>query len=160
MHKHLPARWDVDEAWYFVTVVTRERQLYFKSEKTCRIFLKACHSVVDKHPYRLGALVILPDHWHALIKPQGKEVIETIVGSLKMRVFHATRRGADEKGAGVEPRATVVRWQSRFMDHRLRDEEDYLNHLEYMRINPWKHQLIEDEKSTWPWWFSHPNPFV
>ena len=100
--------------------------------------MDACHSVWGRHRYRLGALVIMPDHWHALIKPQDKEVIESIVGSIKQRVFHASRRDGGVK--------KVIRWQKRFMDHRVRNEEDYLQHLEYMRLNPYKHQLVNDEK--------------
>jgi hypothetical protein len=32
----------------------------------------------------------------------------------------------------------VIRWQKRFMDHRVRNEneEDHLQHLEYIRLNP------------------------
>ena len=132
--------------------------------------MDACHSVSGRHRYRLGALMIMPDHWHALIKPQDKEVIESIVGSIKQRVFHASRReGADsKKNAAVEGGATrrdggarkVIRWQKRFMDHRVRNEEDYLQHIEYMRLNPYKHQLVNDEKEPWQWWFVHKDPFA
>ncbi|MFZ0927073.1 MAG: transposase, partial [Syntrophobacteraceae bacterium] len=94
-----------------------------------------------KHRYRLGALVIMPDHWHALIKPQDKEVIESIVGSIKQRVFHASIRNGGAK--------ETIRWQKRFMDHRVRNEKDYLQHLEYMRLNPYKHQLVNDAKEPW-----------
>jgi hypothetical protein len=45
------------------------------------------------------------------------------------------------------------------MDHRIRTEADYYQHLEYMRLNPCKHQLVEDEKANWPWWFVHEKPF-
>ena len=152
MHKHLPPRWDSTDAWYFVTVVTHERYPYFESKEACRILMDACHSVWGRHRYRLGALVIMPDHWHALIKPQDKEVIESIVGSIKQRVFHASRRDGGVK--------KVIRWQKRFMDHRVRNEEDYLQHLEYMRLNPYKHQLVNDEKEPWRWWFVHKDPFA
>ena len=54
----------------------------------------------------------------------------------------------------------VIRWQKRFMDHRVRNEEDYLQHLEYMRLNPYKHQLVNDEKEPWRWWFVHKDPFA
>ncbi len=152
MHRHLPHRWDSTDAWYFVTVVTHERYPYFESNGACRILMDACHSVWGRHRYRLGALVIIPDHWHALIKPQDKEVIESIVGSIKQRVFHVSRKDGGEK--------KVIRWQKRFMDHRVRNEEDYLQHLEYMRLNPYKHQLVNDEKEPWRWWFVHKDPFA
>jgi hypothetical protein len=28
----------------------------------------------------------------------------------------------------------VIRWQERFMDHQVRNEKDYFQHLEYMRF--------------------------
>jgi len=162
MYKQLPPRWDSTNAWYFVTVVTHERYPYFESKEACRVLMDACHSVWERHRYRLGALVIMPDHWHALIKPQAREVIESIVGSIKQRVFHASRQdGADSVdgsaafhgGAVLDGGAVsdggakkVIRWQKRFMDHRVRNEEDYFQHLEYMRLNPHKHQLVIDEK--------------
>ncbi len=172
MHKHLPPRWDSTDARYFVTVVTYERYPYFESKEACRTLMDACYSVWERHRYRLGALVIMPDHWHALIKPQDKEVIESIVGSIKQRVFHASRQdGAD---SAVRPATAmlngsaafhgsakkVIRWQKRFMDHRVRNEEDYFQHLEYMRLNPYKHQLVNDEKEPWHWWFVHKDPFA
>jgi putative transposase len=149
MHKHLPTRWDVDEAWYFVSVVTRDRYPYFKSSEACQLLLDGCKEVRKRHPYRLGALVIMPDHWHALLKPQGKEVIESVVGIIKQYVFHASRKSV----------GSIVLWQPRFMDHRIRDEADYNYHLEYMRTNPHKHELVDAEKAEWCWWFVHKHPF-
>jgi putative transposase len=182
MHKRLPPRWDSKGAWYFVTVVTHERYPYFEVERACQVLLDACRSVWGRHPYRLGALVILPDHWHALIKPLEKEVIESIVGSIKQRVFHASRqdgstafpcepsskmvsahpcRPSSKMVAPPSTAAQVIRWQARFMDHRIRSEADYFQHIEYMRLNPYKHQLVKDEKEPWPWWFVHQkNPFA
>jgi len=148
-HKHLPPRWDVENAWYFVTVVTKQRYPYFISEDKCQELMNACRTVRTKRPYRLGALMILPDHWHALIRPHKNETIESIVGSIKQRLFHATQKSSERP----------VLWQSRFMDHRIREEKDYFQHIEYMRLNPAKHRYVQDENAPWPWWCMHKNPF-
>jgi len=37
-------------------------------------------------------------------------------------------------------------WTRWSINHRVRSEEDYLQHFEYMRLNPYKHQLVNDEK--------------
>ena len=60
---------------------------YFEAEEACQILLDACRSTRFARPYRLGGLVILPDHWHALITPLGNEVIESIVGSINNEYF-------------------------------------------------------------------------
>jgi putative transposase len=150
LKKHLPPRWDSKNAWYFVTVVTHKRHPYFKSEEACRMLLDSCRSVREIHPYRVGALMIMPDHWHALVRPQENEVVESIVGSIKQRVFHTSRQGGGQ----------VIRWQTRFMDHRIRDEADYFQHVEYMRLNPYRQQLVGDERESWKWWFVHRDPFA
>ncbi|MHC1744389.1 MAG: transposase [Syntrophobacteraceae bacterium] len=165
MHKHLPQRWDSVDAWYFVTVVTRARYPYFKNGIACQILLDAFRSARTRRSFRLGALVIMPDHWHALIKPGDREAIESIVGSIKQRTFHASSHdrlhgmhsGSAAFHGGV---CEVIRWQPRFMDHRIRDEADYFQHVEYMRLNPHRQELVETEDEAWPWWFLHPDPFA
>jgi len=34
-------------------------------------------------------------------------------------------------------------WQRRFWEHLIRDEADYLAHLDYIHINPLKHGLVK-----------------
>lgn len=34
------------------------------------------------------------------------------------------------------------------MVHRVRNGEDYLQYLEYVRLNVYKHQLLDDEKGV------------
>ena len=41
-------------------------------------------------------------------------------------------------------------WQRGFHDHIIRNENDFLNHLNYIKINPTKHKLVKSEKH-WPW---------
>jgi putative transposase len=41
-------------------------------------------------------------------------------------------------------------WQRRFWEHVIRDERDYLNHIEYIHINPIKHDYVENTKD-WPY---------
>jgi len=33
-------------------------------------------------------------------------------------------------------------WQTRFLDHRIRDEDDFMHHVEYIRLNPVKHGYV------------------
>ncbi len=34
-------------------------------------------------------------------------------------------------------------WQRRYWEHRIRDERDYQNHVDYIYYNPVKHGLVE-----------------
>ena len=81
--------------------------------------------------FRLAALTVLPDHWHAVLYPRPPQRIEDIVGAVKQRMWHCLR----------EQRPGLARiWQPRFLDHRIRDEADFARHVFYIRENPGKHE--------------------
>ena len=86
----------------------------------------------DHLPFRLAGLVILPDHFQAVLRPDDGEVVEGIIGAVKRNVCRLFDIG--ERGI----------WQSKFLDHRIRDERDFWHHIEYMRINPIKHGMVTD----------------
>jgi len=159
---HIPQRWDGFGSWYFVTVVTHRRQSVFADESACKILQCSFHEAHRYHPFRLAALVILPDHWHAVIRPGIREatragsailrftnqevVIEEVVGAVKRNVL----RDLQVKGSSI--------WQTRFLDHRIRDEDDFIHHIEYIRFNPVKHGYVT-EADQYGWCFIHDRPF-
>ena len=44
------------------------------------------------------------------------------------------------------------------LDHRIRNEKDFNQHVEYIRMNPVKHGYIQ-ETQEWRWCFIHQRPF-
>jgi len=34
------------------------------------------------------------------------------------------------------------------------------NYVEYVGLNPYRQQLLGDEKESWKWWFEHRDPFA
>jgi REP element-mobilizing transposase RayT len=55
----------------------------------------------------------------------------------------------------------AFRWQKSFLDHIIRDEEDYLNHLEYIYNNAVKHGLVTDaEQHPFMWIIGMKEPFT
>ena len=145
---HIPERWDGPNQVYFVTVVTRKRVPVFADQSLCRELQSAFKGVHKFYPFRLPALVILPDHWHALIMPYSDIVIEEVVGGIKANLMKRISKN--------QKRATI--WQARFLDHRIRNEDDFFNHVEYIRMNPVKHGLSKAE-NPYPWLFILDNPF-
>jgi len=54
-------------------------------------------------------------------------------------------------------------WQRRFWDHRIRDEEDLIRHVNYIHYNPIKHGLVRCPHA-WPHssflrWVQEGSPF-
>jgi len=147
----IPERWDGENQWYFVTVATQPRRPVFAGADACEILLQACRELRQYHAYRLGALVILPDHWHGLICPAYTQgvLIETVVGGIK---YNAWKNLTGHDGLTVSP------WQSRFLDHRIRNERDFNQHWQYIWHNPVKHGYVE-KSEDWRWVFLHTHPF-
>ncbi len=97
------------------------------------------------YPFRLADLVIIPDHWHGLIRPGKDVVIEQVVGNVKRNLLNYLN-------------LTRTIWQHRFLDHRIRNGDDFSFHCEYIRLNPKKHGMVEEGKD-YKWLFLHPRPF-
>jgi putative transposase len=41
-------------------------------------------------------------------------------------------------------------WQNRFLEHTIRDEDDFSNHMDYVHFNPVKHGYC-DVPTAWRW---------
>ncbi len=83
--------------------------------------------------YKLHAYVIMPDHLHLLMTPT--ESVEKSVQLIKGGFSFRAKRELEWTGEI---------WQPGFTDHRIRDEEDWLQHLGYIRQNPVDAKLVED----------------
>ena len=87
----------------------------------------------DSRNYSLHAFVIMPDHLHLLITPF--EALEKSVQLFKGGFSYRAKR---------ELEWSKEIWQPGFTEHRVRDEVDWLNHIEYIRQNPVRARLTDD----------------
>jgi putative transposase len=102
-----------------------------------------------RHPFTFDAMVVLPDHIHAVwTLPPGDADF-----SLRWRLI---KIDFAEAVPNTEPRSPVriARgergiWQRRFWEHLIRDDEDFRRHIEYCYINPVKHGLVTRVRD-WP----------
>ena len=84
----------------------------------------------NNHPI---AWVILPDHFHAILKVEGRS-ISGLMHSFKI-TYSRRFRDANRKGSV---------WQNRFWDHIIRDQSDFNKHIDYVHYNPVRHGLLTD----------------
>jgi putative transposase len=117
---------------YFVSTQTAGRKPFFRHDRWARLMQDVLRHY-DGTGYMLHAYVIMPDHLHLLITPS--ESVEKSVQLFKGGFSFRAKRELEWKGEI---------WQSGFTDHRIRDEEDWKRHLEYIRTNPIEARLIED----------------
>ena len=121
-----------NEFAYFASTQTAGRKPFFRHERWARLMLSILNHY-DGIGFKLHAYVIMPDHLHLLITP-----FETIEKSIQLI------KGGFSFCAKRELEWTGEIWQPGFTDHRVRGEEDWLRHMEYIRMNPVEAKLVED----------------
>ena len=128
----------VPGATFFFTVVTAGRRPLFGDAAACDVLRQALRRVAEQRPFTINAIVVLPDHLHCLwTLPPGDADYPTRWRLIKTRVT----RGCGAKGS---------RWQSRYWEHLIRDDDDYRQHVEYIHYNPVKHGYVA-RPSEWPY---------
>jgi putative transposase len=117
---------------YFVSTQTAGRKPLFRHDRWARLMLSTINHYTGTG-YDLHAYVIMPNHLHLLITPV--ESVEKSVQLIKGGFSFRAKREMEWNGEI---------WQPGFTDHRIRDEEDWGRHLEYIRTNPIEAKLAED----------------
>ena len=134
---------------FFFTVNLAERRLRLLTTHI-DLLRRAFRDVRRRHPFDIQAIVVLPDHLHAVwTLPEDNSdfalrwrLIKTIFSRsvpVDERVS-ASRAGKGERGI----------WQRRYWEHTLRDEGDLARHVDYIHFNPVKHGHVERVKD-WPY---------
>ena len=138
---HLPG------ASYFFTVNLADRRASLLTDRIADL-RRAYAETVASAPVICDAMVVLPDHLHAIwTLPPGdsdyserwrkiKHRFTRAVGAEVGRTAHPTRSASKraKREAGI--------WQRRFWEHAIRDAQDYRMHVRYCRRNPVKHGLV------------------
>ena len=99
----------------------------------------AIGQVKARHPFDILAMVVLPDHLHAVWHlPADDGDYPLRWGLIKaafsrqlppLETVQLSRRLKRERGV----------WQRRYWEHQIHDEQDLQRHLEYIHFNPVKH---------------------
>jgi putative transposase len=100
--------------------------------------------VLARHPFKIEAVVVLPDHLHMLWRlPQGDRDYSTRWRLAKSYFTHHWdgARGTPNISSRQSKGEQAV-WQRRFWEHLIRDDEDWQRHVDYIHYNPVKHGLV------------------
>ena len=134
---------------YFFTVnlAERKQRLLIEHIETLR---EAIRTVRKGHPFQIDAIVIMPGHLHAIFTLPPGDADYSMRWMLikagfsryipKQERINASRRSKGERGV----------WQRRFWEHRLRNEEDFRHHVDYIHYNPVKHGYVS-RPVDWPY---------
>lgn len=113
--------------------------------------LRAVMNIVKaSHPYATLAMVVLPEHLHAIWRLPPEDCDYPMRWSLIKAGF--SRRLA--KGEHIRPSRQAKRergiWQRRYWEHQIRDEDDLARHVDYIHFNPVKHGWV-NRPVDWPY---------
>ena len=134
-------RSDVPGATYFFTVNLADRRKSLLVDYI-DVLRDVTRNVKQNHPFNIDAIVIMPDHLHAIwTLPQNDSSFSmrwNLIKSSFSRALPKTERisiSRTNKGErGI--------WQHRFWEHLIRDDNDYERHVEYIHYNPVKHGYV------------------
>jgi putative transposase len=132
---------------YFFTVTLRDRRS--SALVDCIAALRhAFRKARRLHPFDIDAIVVLPDHLHAVFTlPSGDA---NYPGRWRLIKAEFTREAAGATAAARNAKGEYDLWQRRFWEHTIRDERDFERHFDYIHYNPVKHGLV-NEVRAWPY---------
>lgn len=123
---------------YFFTVNLADRKKRLLVEHA-ELLRRVMQEVKARHPFRIEALVLLPDHLHALwTLPEGDADFAVRWMLVKAGFSRALPKGERASASRMGKRERGV-WQRRYWEHQIRDEADFARHAGYIHFNPVKH---------------------
>jgi REP element-mobilizing transposase RayT len=124
---------------YFVTIVVNERKYVFLNKEIAHAVLGCLFDLRQRMRFCLYCYCLMPDHIHLLVGPgNSNKTLGQICGafkSLSTRVYWQWERGR--------------LWQRQYFDHIIRNEEDFIESMEYIRMNPVRKTLVRNPEE-WP----------
>ena len=130
---------------FFFTVVTYNRERFLCLPENIDLLRQAFRYVLTNHPFKIDAMVILPDHMHCIWTLPDDEADFSNRWRLIKSYFshHCMMPNQENVSASRKQKQEKAVWQRRYWEHLIRDELDYQRHVEYIHYNPVKHGLVE-----------------
>lgn len=146
-------------AYYFVTICTKDRQHYFGGIRNGSIELSDTGKIVQRClteiPKKLSHVtvdefVIMPNHVHAIVfinNPEEKRTIKTKQFQPAKRSLSLVIRNFKSTATLLARRETSLMniWQPRFYDHIVRNKDELNRIRTYIRNNPVQWELDRND---------------
>ncbi|MBK1720561.1 REP-associated tyrosine transposase [Thiocystis violacea] len=134
---------------YFFTVKLRDPESHLLVEQIA-VLREVFRAVRQAHPFTIDAIVIMPNHLHALwTLPPGDSDYSTRWRQIKA-AFSRTIPKGERVSASRQSKGERGIWQRRFWEHTIRDQRGFNNRLDYIHHNPVKHRYVE-HAGDWPY---------
>lgn len=144
---------------YFFTLVTFKRMKIFSDPGNVELLRRAMKHVMKNHAFVIDAMVVLPEHIHCIwTLPRGEE--DYSIRWRRVKTFFTRKCDMKYRQQASDARKKKKEqavWQRRFWEHAIRDENDFIRHVEYIHYNPVKHGLVSTPKD---WEYSSFHQYV
>lgn len=149
-----------ENLFHYVTLVTYQRVPIFKSRTACQLFIDKLAETRAKKPCKLIGYVMMPDHVHLLLNPQGLN-ISVPVGYLKglaaSAILSWLRACNYELSLAklalrqpLQSGQTHAVWQKDFSAIDIWSHKFARQKLHYIHLNPVRAKLCE-HPAQWYW---------
>lgn len=144
-------------ATYFFTVNLQDRTSDLLIQEID--LLRDCfRKVKQKHPFEINAIVILPDHIHTIwTMPKNDADYSRRWRLIKYYFSHQLKNQDEYISPSREKKQERGIWQRRFWEYKIRNQQDYNNHINYIHYNPIKHDYVQKVKN---WRYSSFHKYV
>jgi putative transposase len=132
---HETPHWVPPNANYFITLCAEPRnQNHFCHSLVGTAVLDAIRFYHEKQTWFCHLAVLIPDHIHLMVCFPPDRILSKVIG--------LWRRSLARKHA--------ISWQRNFLEHRLRNEENFQQKADYILYNPVRAGLIK-QPQDWPY---------
>jgi putative transposase len=134
---------------YFFTVNLADRRLRLLTEHI-DLLRAAFRDTRARHPFLVEAVVVLPDHLHAIWTLPEEDANFASRWRLIKSAFSRGVPRHEQVSKSRSRKGERGIWQRRYWEHTLRDEDDFARHVDYIHFNPVKHGHVL-RVSDWPY---------
>ncbi|MFA6391497.1 MAG: transposase [Patescibacteria group bacterium] len=155
----------LNKEWVFGKLI---HGIYEPNERLCVAFIKALNELRKIMGFLLSGYVIMPNHVHLILKTAENESFDTAEDKSSATRFNdvgiPTRVGENSFSPGhnisqimkaIKGRSARIineilgkngqLWQHSFYEHGIRNEQDFIEKLNYIHFNPVRAGLVEDQ---------------
>ena len=134
-------RTHVPGATWFFTVNLAERRSRLLVDRVDEL-RQALRYVRTRHPFQVDAMVVLPDHLHAIwTLPAGDSDYPLRWRLFKTWFSRHVPQGERRRASRVDKGERGI-WQRRYWERLIRDEADLRSRIDYIHFNPVKHDHV------------------
>ena len=149
-----------ENIFHYLTFVVFQRIPIIKNETICQLFIDAIRETREKHPFKLIAYVVMPDHVHLIVNPVGCDIElvgKDLKGKSAKKILDWLKENNHLTSLEKLKRRTIAKrnhsysvWRKKVKSVDLWSHKFILQKMNYIHLNPVRAGLC-DHPAKWKW---------